>query len=252
MEKGVVVEERASDIKTSSHSKLSMMINGSKAGIAIAIGYIPIAITFGLISKSSEIPSYASIIMSILVFAGASQFIGVNLIYNGASIIEIALTTFILNFRHFLMSSSLSQRISENTSKKVLSILAFGITDETFAVASLREEEKMNPWFIIGLNLIAFLSWVLGTVVGVFLGYALPEALKSSMNIALYSMFIGLLIPSLKDSPPTFVVVAIAITTNCIIKWVPIFSFISMGWSIIISTVLAAIIGALMFPREVE
>ncbi|MBC2581465.1 AzlC family ABC transporter permease [Clostridium sp. DJ247] len=161
--------------KKDSICKLDYFVRGIKAGIPISIGYIPIAITFALISKSSGIPNLISICMSLFIYAGASQFIGVNLMAMGASTLEIVLTTFILNFRHFLMSSSLSQRIAENTSIKLLSVLAYGITDETFAVASLKEEEKINPWFILGLNIIAFASWNFGTCIGLLLGDILPE-----------------------------------------------------------------------------
>ena len=223
---------------------------GIKVGVPIAIGYIPIAITFGLISKSANIEYYITIAMSIFIFAGASQFMGVSLIAGGASALEIILTTFILNFRHFLMSSSLSQRIEDNTSKKFLSLISFGITDETFAVASMRKEDKINSWFLLGLNTIAYFSWVGGTIVGLFLGDAIPNSLKESMGIALYVMFIGLLVPSLKGSKSIEAVVLTAVIVNCTIKWIPALSFISLGWGIIISTIAAAAMGALVFPIE--
>lgn len=244
---GDYMEEGA---KLKLYERSSKFIDGVKVGIPIAIGYIPIAITFGLISKSSGIPDFISIIMSITVFAGASQFIGVNLIASGATAVEIIMTTFILNFRHFLMSSSLSQRIENNTEKKLLSVIAFGITDETFAVASLRKEDKINPWIILGLNFMAYISWILGTCVGVFIGDALPETLKSSMGIALYSMFIGLLVPELRNSKPVLFVALVAILVSCLLKWIPIFSFISTGWSVIISTVVGAFMGAIFCGKE--
>jgi 4-azaleucine resistance transporter AzlC len=237
--------------KTNNEIKKGVKLTeGIKVGIPIAIGYIPIAITFGLISKSANMENYLTVAMSIFIFAGASQFMGVNLISGGASTLEIVLTTFILNFRHFLMSSSLSQRLENNISKKLLSVLPFGITDETFAVASMREEDKLNPWFLLGLNTIAYLSWVGGTAVGLFLGDTIPSSLKNSMGIALYVMFIGLLVPSVKGSRSITVVVSIAALVNCAIKWMPALSFISLGWSIIISTLIAAAVGALVFPVE--
>lgn len=246
-------EKAACDIQEiSSDGKLSNFLAGVKSGVPIAVGYIPIAVTFGLVSKNSGIPNLISILMSFLIFAGASQFIGVNLIASGASVIEIVMTTFILNFRHFLMSSSLSQRIPGDTSKKMLSILSFGITDETFALASLRKEEKINSWLLLGLNTIAFSSWNFGTWIGVFLGDALPKSLSTSMNIALYAMFIGLVVPSVRASKSILIVVIIAVTINCILYWVPSFSFISMGWSIIISTIISAAAGAVLFKGEGE
>lgn len=238
--------------KENSKYRLREFTSGVKEGIPIAIGYIPIAITFGLISKSSGIPGFVSISMSFFIYAGASQFIGVNLMAVGASTMEIVMTTLILNFRHFLMTSSLSQRIEEKTPKKLLSILAFGVTDETFAVLSLRKEEKINPWLTLGLNFIAFSSWNVGTSIGIIIGDAIPKILSSSMGIALYAMFIGLLIPSIKNSRPVLIIAIISIAVSSLLHWIPIFSFISKGWSIIISTVTAASIGAVLYKKEEE
>lgn len=221
---------------------------GLTAGISIAIGYIPIAIAFGLLAKSTEMPNYATFLMSFIVFAGASQFVGVNLLALGVGYPGIILTTFILNSRHFLMSATLSQKVEQNTSKKWLSLISFGITDETFMVASLREE-KLSPSFLFGVNLIAFSSWNIGTWIGVFLGAGLPESVQSSMGIALYVMFIGLLIPSLKKSRPYLIITIIAILISSAIHWLPPFNSLSSGWSIIITAILAALIGAILFPK---
>ena len=170
----------------------------------------------------------------------------------GATSWEIVMTTFILNFRHFLMSASLSQRIEEKASKKLMPLLAFGITDETFSVASLREERRIDPYFILGLNTIAFCSWNAGTWLGVFLGAALPESLQGSMGIALYSMFIGLLLPSMKKSRPIFIVAAMSMLIHSMLKWLPMFAGLSSGLSIIAATIGAAALGALFFPQGVE
>jgi len=223
---------------------------GLTSGIPIAIGYIPIAIAFGLLAESTGMPSYATVLMSFIVFAGASQFVGVNLLALGAGYPEIILTTFILNSRHFLMSASLSQKVDQKASKKWLSLIAFGVTDETFMVASLRQEEKLSPSFLFGINLIAFSSWNIGTWIGVFLGAGLPASVQSSMGIALYVMFIGLLIPAIKKSRPYLLITIIAIIISSILHWIPLFSSLSSGWSIIITAILAALIGALLFPKE--
>lgn len=226
--------------------------NGAKAGIPIALGYIPIAIAFGIMSKASGIPNMISILLSFVLYAGASQFVGVNMMALGATPWEIVMTIFILNFRHFLMSASLSQRIEEKASKKLMPLLAFGITDETFSVASLREERRIDPYFILGLNTVAFGSWNAGTWLGVFLGAALPQSLQGSMGIALYAMFIGLLLPSVKKSRPIFIVAAISMLIHSMLKWLPRFAGLSSGLSIIAATIGAAALGALFFPKGVE
>ena len=244
--------EALESVETSKSQASLSFKNGIVAGIPIAIGYIPIAIAFGLLAKTSGVPTYATILMSLVVFAGASQFVGVNLLVLGISYPEIILTTFILNFRHFLMSASISQRVENNHSRKLLSIISFGITDETFMVASLRKEEKLPPLFILGVNLIAFSSWNIGTWIGVFLGSGLPDSVQSSMGIALYVMFIGLLVPSIRKSRPYLIVAIIAIGIGSIIHWIPPFNSLSFGWSIIITTIFAAFLGALLFPKEAD
>ncbi|MFW5786916.1 MAG: AzlC family ABC transporter permease [Halanaerobiales bacterium] len=223
--------------------------NGIKAAIPIAIGYIPIALTFGLLAKSNEISFYITTLMSLLVFAGASQFVAVNLLALGTGTGEIILTTFILNFRHFLMSASLSQKMAENIDKKLLSLLAFGITDETFSIASLKKNE-LKPAFMLGLNLLSYLAWVVGTAAGHRGGAVLPDSLQSSMGIALYAMFIGLLVPSLKESSSETIVALITVIVSLIFYFLSKYISLSEGWRIIIVTIISAFIGALIYSDK--
>lgn len=223
---------------------------GLKAGIPIAVGYLPIAITFGLMTKAAGIPSYVGILMSLVLYAGASQFVGINLLVLGAASWEIVLTTFILNLRHFLMSASLSQSLQTNSKKSLLPLVSFGITDETFTVASLNSKDKLDAHYLLGLNIIAFSAWNIGTWCGLFLASGLPQSLKDSMGIALYAMFIGLLVPSVAKSKSVLVISLTAAATHALIKWIPIFEGISAGWSIIISTIIAAAVGTYFYPQE--
>ena len=222
---------------------------GVAAGIPVALGYIPIAITFGLLARGADLPFYIPVLMSGFVFAGASQFIGVNLLALGVSHGEIILTTFIVNFRHFLMSAAISQKIPESVSKAWRALLAFGITDETFTVAALRQEATLSRYFILGLNTVAFLAWNAGTWVGLFFSNGLPPVLQSSMGIALYAMFIGLLIPSCKRSRPALTVALLAASIHTVIRWLPATFGISGGWGIIMATLISAGIGAYLFSE---
>ncbi|WP_106766490.1 AzlC family ABC transporter permease [Paenibacillus faecalis] len=223
---------------------------GLKAGIPVAIGYMPIAMTFGLLAKTSDIPISVAIMMSLLVYAGASQFIGINLMAAGVANWEIIITTFILNLRHFFMTASLSQRIPARVSKKWSALLSFGVTDETFSVASTQGSRELHPSFVLGLNAIAFAAWNIGSWIGIFLSSGLPESVQSSMGIALYAMFIGLIIPSLKKSRPVIWICLLAIGIHSVFYWIiPKYINMSAGWSIIITTILASAIGALLFPN---
>jgi 4-azaleucine resistance transporter AzlC len=224
------------------------LLEGVKSGTVLALGYIPIAIAFGLLAKASGIAWWVTATMSLAIFAGASQFVGINMMTLGAAAWEIVMTTFILNLRHFLMTTALSQRIEAGTPRRILSLIAFGVTDETFSVASLRKDEQLKAKFLLGLNLIAYTAWNVGTWIGMALGSSLPAALKSSMGISLYAMFIGLLIPSFRTFRPAIAVAAISMATASVLHWVPPFTGLSPGWVIIISTVLASTVGAFLYP----
>jgi 4-azaleucine resistance transporter AzlC len=221
--------------------------DGIKAGIPIAVGYIPIAIAFGLLAKSSGVPNEVSILMSLAIFAGASQFVGVNLLALGTAYWEIVLATFILNLRHFLMAASLAQRLDKQTPKPWLALVSFGITDETFSVASLREEQYLSTGFVLALNGMAFAAWNIGTWVGLFLAGGLPESVKASMGIALYAMFVGLLLPSMKKSRPALVIGLAAMVMHGLLRVMPGLEGLSAGWGVVIATVAGAVAGAILF-----
>ena len=230
--------------------KNSMFMEGLKAGIPIAVGYLPIAVAFGLMAKAAGVPNYVGILMSLILYAGASQFVGINLLTLGAASWEIVLTTFILNLRHFLMSASLSQSLKPDSNKALLPIISFGVTDETFTVASLNAKEKLDTSYLLGLNIIAYSAWNLGTWCGLFLASGLPQSLQDSMGIALYAMFIGLLVPSAAKSKPVLIIALAAAAAHALLKWLPLFAGLSTGWSIIISTIVAAAVGTYLYPQE--
>lgn len=224
--------------------------DGFKTGTVIALGYIPAAIAFGVLAESLGISHLIAALMSLIVFAGASQFVGINMMALGVSGWEIVMTTFILNLRHFLMTASLAERIERRTPRKILGFMAFGITDETYSAASLSAKEKLTAPYILTLNTVAFAAWNIGTWIGLAAGAALPQALQNSMGIALYGLFIGLLVPALSKSKPAVVVTALSMAAASAMHWIPLLSGLSVGWRIIISALAAGAAGALLFPEE--
>lgn len=220
--------------------------NGIKAGIPISIGYIPIAIAFGVLAKNLGIPGVVTMLMSLIVFAGASQFVGVKLMSIGALSVEIVLATLILNLRHFLMTSYIAQNLEKDVSKKKRALLAFGVTDETFAVASIERKGEISFKFMLGLNLMAFSFWNIGTLAGLMMSSWIPGYITAGMGIALYAMFIGLLVPSMRASRTVLIVALTAMAVNSVFYFVPVLSFVSPSWAIIISTVSAAFLGSLI------
>lgn len=217
--------------------------DGILAGIPVFIGYFPIAVTFGLLAVSVKISLAETFSFSVIVFAGASQFVGLNMIKSGIGAGEIVLTTFLLNFRHFLMSASLSSKAS--FSRGLLPFIAFGITDETFSVASM-EKRELSESYILGLNFTAYSGWLAGTVAGFAAGDFLPAVVQESISICLYAMFVAILIPAVRKSFRAGIIALIAGLSNSVLGYI---AFFGSGWNIVFS-ILAASAAGLIFFRE--
>ncbi|SFA43662.1 4-azaleucine resistance probable transporter AzlC [Anoxybacillus pushchinoensis] len=213
-----------------------MFRHGIKSGVAIAIGYAPVALTFGLLAKSTGLSLMDTTLMSMIVFAGAAQYISLNLLSLGTGPFEIILTTFILNIRHFLMSASLNEK-AENDSLWKKALYAFGITDETFSVASMKQG-TVSASYMFGLIFISYSSWVINSAIGHIVGAYLPESVQVSLSVALYAMFVGLLVPAVKTERKALWLAVCAGAINCVLLlWLNV----PKGWAIVISTIISAI-----------
>lgn len=218
--------------------------DGIFAGFPVLIGYFPIAVTFGLLAKSVNISLFESFCFSAFVFAGASQFVGLNMFQAGIGAGEIALTVFLLNFRHFLMSSTLASKKYFN--RFLIPVISFGVTDETFAVAAMRKGE-LSSGYLIALNFTAYTGWVTGTIAGYVAGDFLPAGIQASISICLYAMFVAILIPAVKKS---FAAGAIAVIAGVINSFLGYADFFSSGWNIIFSILAASSTGMFLFKGE--
>jgi predicted branched-subunit amino acid permease len=139
---------------------------------------------------------------SVIVFAGAAQFLAAQMFLSGAGVIQIVVSGWLLNLRHLLMSSVVADHLDRRTSLPVRSVLAFGITDEVFGVAGRKAAagEPIHPAFLAGLELGAYLAWVSGTVVGAVAGNVLPPSVRDAMGMALYALFAALLAGLIRDA----------------------------------------------------
>lgn len=211
---------------------------GFKDGISIAIGYMPIALTFGLLSKSTGLSIFETTMMSLLVFAGAAQYISLNLLALGTGGIAIIITTFIVNIRHLLMSASLNEKVTDDHPFKK-ALYAFGITDETFSVAATKEG-IISTSYMFGVITISYSSWVVNSAIGHLVGASLPNSLQQSMGIALYAMFVGLLVPSLRKHRKVVFLAGSAAILNSIFTFV--FPPSWGGWAIVCATLISAVV----------
>lgn len=237
------------DIAEKRKNVMDDFARGIKQGMPIALGYIPVSFTFGLMAVNGGIPVWIAILISMTNLTSAGQFAGTGLIIANASLAEITLTTFVINIRYMLMSLSLSQKITNPMPLYKKCTLAFGITDETFAVASL-EKSEVSFAYMMGLISGPYWGWALGTVLGAVTTSFLPKDLQSAMGIALYAMFIALVVPAAKKSKAAFLVVITAVFLSSAFRWLPYLNHVSAGWSIIIATILASSVGAILFPRK--
>lgn len=220
--------------------------NGLKMGMPIALGYMPIAMTFGMLAKSTGVLFLETFGLSAIVFAGASQFMAINLLHLNTNIISIIVATFLLNMRHFLMSASLSRKF-KNLNPKWIPIIGFGVTDESFSVASMNEN-KISKEYFLAINFMIYCSWVGNTLIGYLMGELLPKSLSSSMVIGLYAMFIAILVPQMKKS---LIVTFIAVTAGIVNSICKTMSFIPAGWSIVIAILIASYLGVIANSKVV-
>jgi 4-azaleucine resistance transporter AzlC len=223
--------------------------DGTRQSLPIALGYFPVSFTFGLMAVRGGIPVWIVILISMTNLTSAGQFAGTNLIIAGAGYAEITVTTFVINIRYMLMSLSLSQKLAQNISNFERYIMAFGITDETFTVAAMQKRD-ITFAFMAGLEVLPYIGWAAGTAAGAIVCTLLPVTLQNSMGIALYAMFIALVIPAAKKSKAALCVAACAVFISSVIKWMPLLSDVSGGWRIIIATLLSCALGAKIFPME--
>ena len=224
---------------------------GLKSGLPIGIGYFPVSFTFGFLAVSSGLPIWAGFMISLTNLTSAGQFAGMNLMLAGAGYGELGLTTFVINLRYMLMSLALSQKIDGKIPIWKRLIFAFGITDETFVVASM-EKPPIKAGYMFGLILLPIVGWNAGTLCGCCISGLLPQALQNAMGIALYAMFIAIIIPAARESAKVLLIIIIAVAITCIFKYVPFLSFVSSGFRIIVATVAAAAVGAWLFPKKEE
>jgi len=226
---------------------------GLKAGMPVVFGYVPVGFAFGVTAAAGGIPPWIVVLISLTNFTSAGQLMGATLIVAGASVVEIAVTTLIINIRYIIMSMSFSQRITPNMPLPKKMISAMAITDEIFTIASLRKGEATFR-YIFGLVTGPYIAWSFGTFLGAYITDLLPISIQGSMGIALYAMFAALIIPAGRESKAVRLVAGIAVLMATVFRILPALSGISAGYAIIVCTIVASAIGARVFPirQEVE
>ena len=220
---------------------------GLKDGLPIGLGYFSVSFTFGMMAVSAGIPVWAAVLISMTNLTSAGQFAGLSIIAGAGSLIEMAMTQLVINARYSLMSLTLSQKMEKRFSIPKRLIAAFSNTDEIFAVA-VNQGKEIGAKYYSGLSIIPYAGWTLGTLFGAVAGGFLPPVVNDALGLAIYAMFIAIIIPPAKKSAPIRLVIFAAVILSCLFYFVPFLKNVSSGFSIIICAVAASIIAAIVNP----
>ena len=224
---------------------------GLRDGIPICLGYFAVSFAFGILAVDSGCTVLESTLISLTNLTSAGQFAGLTVIAQAGSLIEMAVTHLVINARYMLMSIALSQKVDRDVKGVWRWILGFGITDEIFA-AAIQSEGPVRRAYFGGLMSLPVLGWTAGTFLGAYLGNILPAILTNALGVALYGMFIAVVVPKSVEDKRVCLAVLLSVAISILLKYVPVFAEISSGFGIILCAVIASFAGAVLFPVEEE
>ena len=221
-------------------------LRGLKAGVPIGLGYLSVSFTFGIMAVSYGLSWWQAIIISVATVTSAGQLSGIGIMIHPGQYWQMLVSQLVINVRYSFMSISLSQKTEDKFKGIWRWLLGFFMTDEIFAVAST--QKTVTRPFFAGLAVIPHVGWTLGTAAGALLGNVLPDFVMSALCIAIYGMFVAIVVPPAKKSKPLLCVVGAAVGFSCMFTYVPVFANVSSGISVSICAVCAAVLGAALFP----
>ncbi len=225
--------------------------DGLRDGLPIALGYLTVSFGFGLSAVQAGLYPLTALLLSLLNETSAGQTAGLSVIVSHGTLIEMALTQFIINLRYSLMAISLSQRVDGSFTVPARLVLGFSITDEIFAVASTKHDPVGTRYFS-GIAVLPYFFWAAGTLIGALAGAFLPTVISQPMGIMLYGMFFAIIIPPARRERGVLAAVLVGAACACLFRYLPFLSGIGSGFAVIISGVAGAVAAALLFPVPPE
>ena len=235
------------------HENKKWFLKGMRHGVPIGLGYFAVAFTLGITAKNVGLTPIQSALMSFTMHASAGEFAVLTVIAAGSGYLEMAITQLVINLRYLLMSCALSQKVSEKLWYPHRFFVSYFITDEIFGISST-VDGYLNPWYSYGAACVASPGWVLGTFLGAVVGNILPANVASAMNVALYGMFLAIIIPPARKNKVIAVIVVASMLASCAFTWgaelLSEYITLSSGMRILILTVVIAGIAAYVRPIE--
>lgn len=225
--------------------------DGMRDGIPIGLGYFAVSFSLGIAAKNAGLTPFQGFLASLLCNASAGEYAGFTLIAAGATYLELAIVTLIANARYLLMSCAMSQRLDPDMPGFHRPLMAFHITDELFGIAIARPG-CLNPYYSYGAVLVAAPCWAAGTALGAIAGGLLPLRLVSAFSVALYGMFLAVIIPAARQSKVIAGLIILCFGASYGAAHLPVTSQISDGTRTIILTVALSSAAALLFPKNTE
>ena len=224
---------------------------GVQTGVPVGLGYFSVSFGFGAMAIAQGLSALNATLISATNLTSAGQFAGLTLIVAMGTLWEMVMTQIVINSRYSLMSIALAQRMGEKIGFLPRLLIAFFNTDEIFALAMDRKEPLTVP-FMLGLGTLPIIGWTGGTLMGALAGSVLPQDIRAALGVMLYGMFIAIVIPPARQEKPVCIVMILALILSCLFAWVPALKAVSAGISIVLCTVIAAAVCAVLFPIRDE
>lgn len=220
---------------------------GIRNGLPVCFGYLSVAFAFGIFAVANGMTVAESVLLSASNVTSAGQLAAVPIIAGGGTLVELAVSQLVINLRYALMSVSLSQKLGKSVRLLDRFLIAFVNTDEVFAVA-ISQQGAVGRNYMYGLILTPLLGWTVGTLLGSVAGHLLPDIVISALGLAIYAMFIAIVLPKAKKHRPTAICVFIAIALSCAFYYLPVLRDIPRGFTVILCAVIASALMAWLAP----
>ena len=233
-------------------SRKSIFARGIRDGLPIALGYFAVSFALGIKATEAGLAPWQSALMSFLNVTSAGEAAGIALLGAGTTYFELGFTQLVINIRYLLMSCALSQKLSNDTGILHRLLIGYGVTDEIFGI-SVSYEGKLSPYYSYGAIFVAVPGWTLGTFLGALMGNLLPQRVVGALSVALYAMFLAIILPPAKKSRVIAGLVAVSMATSALLTYacqLMEWTWFGEGFRIVALTVIISIVAAVLFPVD--